>query len=197
MCRFIETIAVLNGQVQRLALHQQRVDRTLHAFAPGTTLDLHAAIKQQRKHDGGLIKCRVVYDGHQHQVTFAPYIPRPANSLRVVVNNAIDYSFKFENRGPIDEAFSRRDGCDDILIVRNGLITDTSIANIVFRKGDRWFTPDRPLLEGTMRQYCLESGMIVATGILASDVSSFDGFRLINAMLGSDAHEQPVSNILF
>lgn len=197
MSRFIETIAVQDGHIRRLELHQQRVDRTLNAFASGATLDLHAAIQAQHNHLSGLVKCRVVYDGVRHDLTFSPYIPRRADSLRVVVNNDIDYSFKYEDRSAIDRAFSMRGGCDDIVIVRNGLITDTSVANIVFRKDGKWFTPRQPLLEGTMRQHCMDAGTVSARDISVNDLSSFDGFKLINAMMDFDAKELPVSNILF
>ena len=63
-----------------------------------------------------------------------------------------DYSFKFSNRKAIDDLLKFRNGCDDILIVRNGLITDTSYSNVVFRKDNMYFTPNFPLLNGTKRQ---------------------------------------------
>ena len=37
---------------------------------------------------------------------------------------------------------------DEILITRNGLLTDTSIANIALFNGKEWHTPKHPLLKG-------------------------------------------------
>ena len=52
-----------------------------------------------------------------------------------------------------------RGACDEILIIKDGHITDTSISNIVFRLPDGWWlTPFTPLLKGIMRTYLLESG---------------------------------------
>jgi 4-amino-4-deoxychorismate lyase len=50
---------------------------------------------------------------------------------------------------------SNAEGCDDIIIVRNGFVTDASYANLIFRKGDEWFTPATFLLAGTMRAFLL------------------------------------------
>ncbi len=197
MSRFIESIAILDGVARRLPLHQQRVDRTLRAFAPRTTLDLHAVIENTEVPRQGLVKCRVVYGGSDVDVQCAPYFPRKTETLKLIKDDTIDYEFKSEDRAAIDHAFDQRGECDDVLIVRKNHITDTSIANIVFRRGRQWVTPGQPLLAGTMRHWLLERGLIVPMQISVSDLQSFDGFRLINALLEFDAGEYPMSNIYF
>ena len=56
--------------------------------------------------------------------------------------------------------FLIRQDKDDILIVKNGLLTDTSIANIALYDGNDWYTPLHPLLKGTKRAELLDKGVL-------------------------------------
>ena len=58
-----------------------------------------------------------------------------------MVQDDIDYRYKQADRRVLDEAFALRDTADDVLIVRHGLLTDTSIANIALWDGCEWHTP--------------------------------------------------------
>jgi 4-amino-4-deoxychorismate lyase len=78
------------------------------------------------------------------------------------------------------------DASEEILIVKNGLVTDTSFSNIVFYDGSDWITPDPPLLKGTKRTRYLRDGEIRTMKIRSSDISHFEKARLINAMLDLD-----------
>ena len=83
-----------------------------------------------------------------------------------------------------------------MLLVRNGMITDTSYSNIVFRREGEWITPSFCLLKGTMRQYLLDNGKIREEQIAVKDLPRFEKFKLINAMIGWDGEEVNVSNIV-
>jgi 4-amino-4-deoxychorismate lyase len=78
---------------------------------------------------------------------------------------------------------TRRGDCDDILIVKDGYITDTSFSNIVFFDGEKWVTPARPLLRGTMRESLLKRNLIGEENITVDDLNKIKEARLINAML--------------
>ncbi|MEJ1240668.1 aminotransferase class IV family protein [Chryseolinea sp. T2] len=197
MSRFLESIAIVDGQIQRLRWHQERVNRTLQAHHEGTTIDLYAHIHAQATQQPGNVKCRVLYDREITEVQFAPYTPRTIKSLRMIENNDVDYPFKFADRKVINGLFDQKGSCDDILIVKNGRITDSSIANIVFRRNDKWLTPAEPLLKGTMRAYLIEKGLVTEADIAVKDLASFDGYKLINALLAFSSVEYPVSNINF
>ena len=67
---------------------------------------------------------------------------------------------KLRQRGKLNELFAKKGSCDDVIIVRNGLITDSSYANLIFFDGREWITPKVPLLEGTCRARLLASGKI-------------------------------------
>ena len=107
----------------------------------------------------------------------------------------IIYDHKYVDRSELNEL---KDNCraDDVLIVKNGCVTDVTFANIAFTNGKDWVTPDTPLLPGTMRESLLRSGQIRQSRITPCDLTKFSHFRLINAMLGFNAPVIPVSNII-
>lgn len=197
MFRFLETIAIVDGGVQRLPWHQRRVDETLRTHGLASSFDLQTVIGDHPAGYGGRVKCRILYDLHGYEVQLTRYEPREIRTLKVLENNDIRYPFKFTDRAAIDEMFGHRGACDDILIMHEGLITDCSIANIVFRRGDRWITPHKPLLNGTMRSFLLDHGMVTEAEIRLHDLSSFESFKPINALMAFAAREYPVSNIHF
>jgi 4-amino-4-deoxychorismate lyase len=45
---------------------------------------------------------------------------------------------------------------EEIIIVKNNCITDTSYTNLLFLKDEKWYTPSTYLLNGVMRQHLLK-----------------------------------------
>ncbi len=131
----------------------------------------------------GLYKCRIIYAEEIEKTEFIPYRLPVIRSLKMVNGNDIDYSFKYLNRKPLEQLYGQKGECDDILIVKNGLITDTYFANILFYNGTKWVTPAHPLLKGTQRQYLLETNQIIMADIRPSDLKHFQKARLVNAMI--------------
>ncbi len=99
----------------------------------------------------GLNRLRIVYGREIEEVTYTPYQMRQVNTLRLVVDDAVDYTYKSTDREGLNRLYARRDGADDVLIVKDGRLTDTSIGNVAFFDGQKWYTPLHPLLKGTMR----------------------------------------------
>ena len=52
---------------------------------------------------------------------------RMVSSLRPVASDTIDYSYKSTNREELNDLFARRGKADDILIVKDGYLTDTCL----------------------------------------------------------------------
>ena len=77
----------------------------------------------------------------------------------MIENNKICYSLKLTDRSQINRLLKQKGNYDDILIVKNGFITDTSISNIIFYNGSKWITPAAPLLKGTCRDKLLKEGL--------------------------------------
>ncbi|PXV68946.1 4-amino-4-deoxychorismate lyase [Dysgonomonas alginatilytica] len=180
---FVESIKVKDGVFYNLPLHIARLNRTaMHFFGSAPVLKLlEDMIPEALK--VGLVKCRVTYGSQIVSIEFEPYVFRRISSLTLVEGNAIDYTYKSADRSALNTLFSRKATGDDILIVKNGLIADTSFANVVFRNSKGFFTPKSYLLGGTKRQYLLGKGIIRETDISVDDLSSFSKIYLINAMI--------------
>jgi 4-amino-4-deoxychorismate lyase len=197
MSLLLETIKLVDGKFCNLFHHEQRMIRSLEALC-GVEEDfiLEDFLSELQVPQEGVFKCRIVYDELTKEVEFIPYQPRMVKSLKIIENDRINYEFKYADREQIEKLFDKRNGCDDILIVKKGEITDASYANIVFKRDDEWVTPWAPLLKGTMRQKLIDENKIIPEKILLEDIPSFQSFKLINAMLEFDAPEIDVSNIV-
>lgn len=197
MHQFVETIRIEGGKAMNLPLHDARMNATRLHFAP------HAAPISLQKwlNDAPLseerIKARVVYnvDG-VCETTFQTYKRREIQWLRMVEDNDISYTFKSTDRHELDHLLALRDGCDEVLIVKNGLVTDTSFTNVAFFDGHKWFTPAQPLLNGTMRQWLLQRGQLTETHITPASLASFQRIMLFNAMIGAHELELPITHII-
>lgn len=106
-----------------------------------------------------------------------------------------DYSYKYADRTVLENLFSQRRDADDILLTRDGWITDTSIANIAFRKGDRWYTPSIPLLAGTTWKRLVSGGVLIPRPIHQDDLLRYDAFRIFNAMNDWGINEHSIRSI--
>ena len=127
-----ETICIQNGAIQHLSLHQKRLDRSQAAlFENFESIDLGKILRPPT--GTGTLKCRVLYAERLIDVTYEPYRPRSVKTLRIVESD-LDYGHKFRDRDTIDELFAQKGDADEILIVKKGLVTDTSIANVAFLK---------------------------------------------------------------
>ena len=112
-----------------------------------------------------------------------PYQMRMVASLRLVTSDKIDYSYKRTNREELNELFGRKGNADDILIVKDGYLTDTSIANIALYDGNSWYTPAHPLLRGTKRAELLDNQLIVEKDISWLQLDDYTHIMLFNAMI--------------
>jgi 4-amino-4-deoxychorismate lyase len=196
MCQLFETIKIIGGKTQNLYLHDERMNRSRHIlFGTYDKLKLSDYISVPDNAKNGIVRCRVTYCKSIISTEFSLYSPAKTMMLKLVDAGALVYDHKYCDRGPL-MALIDKNTADDILIFRNGCITDASYANIVFTDGRRWVTPDTPLLCGTMRELLLRKGVIKEERILANDIPRFTHFRLINAMLGADGPLLPVCNII-
>ena len=184
MYRFIESIRLENHRLQHLDWHTKRLNETRRRFFPfSAELDLHDLLVLPSNLDDGVYKCRVVYDEKIVEVTFQPYIPKKVEALRLVIDDRADYSYKFENRAKLELLLTQKGEADDVLIVRNNCITDTSYSNVALFDGLHWYTPDTYLLNGTCRQRLLAEGILRETRMTLHDLVRYEEIRPINAML--------------
>lgn len=114
-------------------------------------------------------------------VEYLPYVPKEIQTFKIVKSN-IEYAYKYSDRRELQSLILP--SYDDIIIQKNDLLTDTSIANIAFFDGQKWVTPKSPLLEGTTRARLLDEKFLTLKNIRSLDIQSFSHFALMNAMIG-------------
>jgi 4-amino-4-deoxychorismate lyase len=197
MYRLIESIKVNNGELCNLVWHQERVKISLSELGAKHHKILLNEIVVPSEAVRGIYKCRIVYDESGiHSCTFEAYKSKQINKLKLVYSEDIDYSLKWENRDVINSLFAQRGSADDIIIVKNNKITDSSYANLLFKKDKQWFTPAQPLLRGIIRNKLLSESKIIPMDISYTDVVTFESCKLINAMLEFDGPEIAVTDIV-
>ena len=143
-------------------------------------------------------KCRVVYDSENIDVEFPVYQRKKINRLIVKTDNEIDYQFKCANRKRLNLLCKDLRADEEVLIVKNDLLTDTSFTNIALFDGSNWFTPEKPLLQGVQRNYLLSKKMIHEKDISLQELKTYSKIKLFNALNDwNDAWELDRSNIYF
>lgn len=179
--------------------HNRRMNHARHElFGCTDTIDIERRFDLSHCRKDLVYKLRIIYKKNIMNGRFIIYKPRTVQTLRLVACNNLNYYYKYLDRQSLEDIFGKRAGCDDILIVKNGFITDTSYSNIIFHDGKKWFTPSNPLLNGTKRQLLLDSGEIEEDAIRPADLHLFSNAKLINAMLEiEDPGFIPIENIVF
>lgn len=181
---FLETIKAFDGEIFNIEYHQKRYEDVLKSFNITQPKNLRQLINPPKK---GMYRCRLVYNlENETDVTYHTYKKKNIQSLKLVYDDLIEYSKKYEQRDAINLLYENKEECDDILIVQDSLVRDTSIANIAFFDGTSWITPRQPLLKGTTRQRYLDEGKIIEKDIRVSELKNYSTITLLNAMIDFD-----------
>lgn len=194
------TIKLEKNKLLQLDYHNQRVNYTRHKlFGSTDNWNIANMIDIPELDADKIYRCRFLYNKSNFVTEFIPYQPRPITKLYLVHDDQIDYSFKYTDRSRFDDLRKQLTNPhdSDVLIVKKGLVTDTSFANIAFSDGKKWHTPDSPLLKGTKRAFYLSNGTLTERRISPADFSGFTRARLINALLDVDTgNDISMDNIL-
>jgi len=200
----IETIKIEDGKIYNLKWHNQRCNRSRLELFGCDAIRLEDYIKDYPPK--GLFRCRVLYSEDIIKVEYIPYKKREFKSFKIVSSD-IEYSYKYSNRDELDRLKEQniQDSLeleclhpkktrlkpsvtnylyDDIIIQKDGLLTDSTIANIAFFDGENWITPKKPLLRGTVREKLLNQNFLIEKDINSDDLRHFCNFALMNAMIG-------------
>jgi len=175
--RLLETIHVLEGKALNLSYHQQRMDRSRFQLGFKDTLELKLSPPKS-----GEYRCRVLYEKEIEKIEYHSYKRKDLSSFKLVHSDIV-YDLKYEDRSEINALLEKYPEADDIIIVKNALITDTSIANLCFFDGNHWLTPKRPLLYGTCRQRLLQTQKILPADIDYRSLKDFSKIAVMNAMM--------------
>ncbi len=199
MYPLFESICVAEGEIQHPVWHELRFEKSYQkVFGATPDFSLFENLEIPLSCRTGLVKLRIAYGKSGKEVQFAPYEVKTIKTLKLTEIGDLDYSVKYSDRNRINLAFADRGLADDILMTKNGLVTDTSYCNVVFFDGKNWTTPETPLLEGTARARLIAEGKISKAPIHKREIQNFQSFKLINAMRDFDTiSAEPIEGILF
>lgn len=182
MSRFIESIKVEDQKIFLKELHQKRMNETFSNFGKECKIDIYSLFLNLEHDEDGLYKFRIEYDlENQFKTQVIPYVISELDDFELVIDNEIDYNFKSADRTQLQN-LKNKSHADEIIIVKNNQITDTSYSNLLFLKDKTWFTPKSYLLNGIMRQNLLKLKKIKEAEITLDNIKEFSHFQLINAL---------------
>lgn len=177
----LETLRCENGSLLHLSYHQQRLEKSLRALQIAKSYDLRALVIPPSE---GVYRCRFLYNADTYTIEFHPYTPKAITTLKLVTADSLDYPLKYSDREKLNHLFDQRGTCDDVLIVKNSLLSDTTIANIALLIGGKWLTPDAPILMGTTRERLIEEGFLSPASLRIDDIAKASKIAIMNAMVG-------------
>ncbi len=173
---YFTTIKCYDGDLYNLDYHERRISQTI-----GLNICLQEYIYPPSLE---LLKCKVLYDNSGIlEVIFDKYIEKENKVFKIIYDDDINYKYKLLNRDDINLLFNKKESADDIIIIKNNLITDTSIANIAIFDNNHWITPKTPLLKGTFRDKLLDEQFLVQKDITIDQLLNCTKFAIMNAMV--------------
>jgi len=172
--KFLETLRAEDGAIRYLEYHKNRMKHSC-----GKDIELNLNPPQI-----GVWRVRVLYSQTIESIEYLPYKQPSIKSLQMLRADNLNYNHKFANREDLNNLFKQRKNADDVLIIKNSLITDTTIANIAFYDGKNWLTPSLPLLNGTTRARLLDEKFLIKASIKENEVKNFKKFALMNTLIG-------------
>jgi len=201
---FIETGRVEKGKVFHPFYHLKRMEKTFLLHFPHLEREWKEIKREfgaigKKAPTSGIWRFRFTYGKEVKKVEFFPIKPRKFKKF-VVVERDIDYPFKFANREELErlkeERLKEEFPCgDEVIVVKNGVVTDTTISNLAFWNGERWETPATPLLEGTTLNRLKEKGILHSATIFPDRLFHFPAIALLNGVLGF--HPIPRPSFIF
>jgi 4-amino-4-deoxychorismate lyase len=184
MSQFIESIAYKNGKLHNIDLHNKRLNQTRQKFFNSNKLlaiENEIDLPKEWEKDT-LYKCRMGYSEWIDSVDFIKYEPKIIKSIELIFDQNIAYKYKYENRNLFNH-YLQKSNEDEIIIIKNNLVTDSSYSNLIFFDGKQWVTPKTFLLNGTQRQYLIKKNLILEKEIRWENIKNYSHFKLINALL--------------
>ena len=173
-----ETIKIQNGNVLNLDFH---IKRAQNSVLNELKFDFAKILKLK---SDGIYRAKVIYDqnGELVSVEYFPYKMRDFYEFKLI-DISFSYDKKYLDRSHIEKA---KNGFDEIIMMKNSLITDTSIANLAIFDESLvlWLTPKTPLLKGTSRQRLLQNGFLTPKDISKNELLNAKKIALMNAMIG-------------
>ena len=189
MFPLFETICIEQGSIQNVLYHELRFANSYFAYyQEQPSFSLFNGVDLSTLDVAKKYKLKISYNASETSWAITEYLNKVPTTLQLVFDDTIDYSVKYTDREKLNALHEHRNDFDDVLIVKNGLITDACYANILFKIGEELITPKKPLLHGTCRARLLATQTIKEKDIHFTKIAEFDCFQLINAMNDYDSN---------
>ena len=185
---YFETIKCEDFEIFNLEYHNKRVANTI-----GLNINLQEYIYPPNEEN---LRCKLTYNDYEVlNVEYFPYKKREINSFKLVFDDGISYDKKYLDRENLDNLFLKKEDCDEIIIIKNSIVTDTSIANIAIFDGNIWITSKNCLLKGTTRNRLLEEKFLIEKDISIKMLKKASKIALMNAMIDFDIKQNYSFNL--
>ncbi len=178
----LETVRIENGKAFNLEWHNRRLNTSRRElFGASNKLDIKEYLRNLPSH--GIWRARVLYRLDIEKIEILPYALRLPRRFALAEFKG-EYRYKYANRTLFEKLKATYPLADELLLCRNGALSDTTIANIALFKQGCWFTPERPLLNGTTRERLLAQRRVVPAHIPCKSLEEFEALAVMNAMTG-------------
>ncbi len=178
---FVETLRFDDGEVRDFEAHLSRLSLTMHDFhatKPDTSVIMSHLGTIPSK---GIFKVRIVYASDILRIETIPYKPLLRRSISLVCADNISYSHKYYDRHAITD-LQIRSGCDDIIMLNDGNVSDSAVANLVFESDEGLFTPDTPMLRGIAISKLLRERRVCQRRITVDSLCQYRLVHFVNTM---------------
>jgi 4-amino-4-deoxychorismate lyase len=198
MAELVESIMLRDGVPLALDRHEARARRARAEIfgvqVPFTLAPLIGEVPEEFR--AGAVKCRLHYGPDFLFREFELYKKKPYGRLALVDGGSIEYAHKYADRSALNRLLALRGDCDNIVIVKDGHLSDAHSANILLFDGSTFLTPARPLLQGTKRAKLVADGFCREADIKPSDLEDFKELHIVNAFLDPGEEVVPIDRIV-
>lgn len=184
MCLFFETIKVVDGEIQNLNYHLNRIYNTQTAHYKKSNISEIEKFFEYFKHqENGTFKLKIIYSTTIKKTEITPYKLLIKNKLKFFEKSNLQYRFKFFDRSELVSIEKQLAENELGIVVQNQYLTDATYGNIVLWDGENYLTPNTTLLNGTKRQKYLDEGVIKIDTIKIHNLNKYKKLYLINSMI--------------
>ena len=181
MIKLLETIRVENKKALHLNYHNRRLNSSRKKLF-GLSKEIKIEDFIPTISDSKIYRLRVIYSKEIEKVELIPYQKKIPKTFRLVEFDG-DYSFKYLNRDKFESLKRDNQDVDELILVKDGKLTDTTITNIALLIGNCWFTPKYPLLKGTTRERFLNNQTLKLKDLYPEDLKRAKRVAVLNAMI--------------
>lgn len=142
MYPLFESIWIPNGQIQNGHYYEREFRTAFMAhFRKEPIFSLFDTVEIKKINNSLRYKLKIKYTENGIQWCISEYINKIPTSLKLIRDDTISYDLKFTERTHLDCLYQKKEQVEDVLIVKNGFITDATYSTILFTDRQKIVTP--------------------------------------------------------